>query len=125
MAIARENLEHYELLDDQDGVHIEHLDILKEFGEADSDQLADSPYANYFDTIVMNPPFGTKNNEGVDTKLLRAATRALKPGGCLFSLHKASTQKYVVRFGSEECGADCTAEAIELIAFDLPKTYGH
>ena len=27
----------------------------------------------YFDTVVMNPPFGTKNNEGVDVNLLSAA----------------------------------------------------
>ena len=26
-----------------------------------------------FDTVVMNPPFGTKNNEGIDVKLLSAA----------------------------------------------------
>ena len=29
----------------------------------------------------MNPPFGTKNNEGVDMELLKAATKALKHGG--------------------------------------------
>jgi predicted RNA methylase len=26
-----------------------------------------------FDTIVMNPPFGTKNNEGIDMELLESA----------------------------------------------------
>jgi predicted RNA methylase len=30
-------------------------------------------FKDYFDTIVMNPPFGTKNNEGIDMKLLSAA----------------------------------------------------
>ena len=34
-----------------------------------------------FDTVLMNPPFGTKGNEGVDMQLLEAAARALKPGG--------------------------------------------
>ena len=39
-------------------------------------------YANYFDTIIMNPPFGTKNNAGIDLALLKtAALRGLKPGG--------------------------------------------
>jgi rRNA N6-adenosine-methyltransferase METTL5 len=33
----------------------------------------DSRFKNYFDTVIMNPPFGTKNNEGVDVKLLSAA----------------------------------------------------
>jgi predicted RNA methylase len=28
---------------------------------------------DYFDTVIMNPPFGTKNNEGIDMKLLENA----------------------------------------------------
>ena len=34
---------------------------------------SDPAYAKYFDTVVMNPPFGTKNNEGIDMQLLSAA----------------------------------------------------
>ncbi len=51
----------------------------------------------------MNPPFGTKNNEGVDMELLKAATRGLKPGGQLFTLHKASTRAYIEKFVKEQC----------------------
>jgi rRNA N6-adenosine-methyltransferase METTL5 len=49
----------------------------------------------------MNPPFGTKNNEGIDMELLKAATRALKSGGQLFSLHKASTRQYIEKYMQE------------------------
>ena len=71
LSVARENLAHYEL---EDKVKIWQVDILKQFVEP-------GQYNNYFDTIVMNPPFGTKNNEGVDMQLLLVATKALKPGG--------------------------------------------
>ena len=70
----------------------------------------------------MNPPFGTKNNEGVDMQLLKAATLGLKPGGQLFTLHKASTRAYIEKFVKEQC-TDCTCELLQLIKFDLPKTY--
>ena len=50
----------------------------------------------------MNPPFGTKNNEGIDMKLLLCAAKCLKPGGSLFSLHKASTMKYIEKFIKEQ-----------------------
>ena len=47
----------------------------------------------------MNPPFGTKNNAGIDLALLKtAALKGLKPGGTLFSLHKSSTQKHIEKF---------------------------
>ena len=70
----------------------------------------------------MNPPFGTKNNEGVDMQLLKAAIVALKPGGQLFTLHKASTRSYIEKFVKEQC-PDCKCELLQLIKFDLPKTY--
>ena len=70
----------------------------------------------------MNPPFGTKNNEGVDMQLLKAAVVALKPGGQLFTLHKASTRSYIEKFAKEQC-QNCKCELLQLIKFDLPKTY--
>jgi rRNA N6-adenosine-methyltransferase METTL5 len=90
ISIAEANLEHYELTDD---VKIVNLDILKEFGPDST-----SEHIGTFDTILMNPPFGTKNNEGIDMLLLKAATRALKSGGQLFSLHKASTRQYIEKY---------------------------
>ena len=74
IAIAQENLEHYEIEENQCKIH--NLDILKEFSEENNSQ-----FLGQFDTVLMNPPFGTKNNEGVDMQLLKAGTRALKPGG--------------------------------------------
>jgi len=71
--VANENLAHYELIEK---VTIENKDILQVFEDAST-----SPYLSFFDTIIMNPPFGTKSNEGIDMKLLVAASKALKPQG--------------------------------------------
>merc|ERR1711879_1023018 len=129
---ARENVDHYELNDE---VRLHNFDILKEFSDEKEDEDSDSKesdkeddpdkkddlakkdgnkqFEEYFDTIVMNPPFGTKNNAGIDMKLLKCATRALK---------KASTSKYIEKtikeWGDEFCG-----ELLQIIQFDLPNTY--
>lgn len=34
-------------------------------------------YKQSFDTVLMNPPFGTKGNEGIDMKLLKNAIYVL------------------------------------------------
>jgi tRNA G10 N-methylase Trm11 len=39
------------------------------------------------DTVITNPPFGTKNNAGMDIRLLRAATRLASRA--VYSFHKS------------------------------------
>ena len=71
----------------------------------------------------MNPPFGTKNNEGIDMKLLHCCVNALKkPGGVVFSLHKAATQKYIKKY-VETNMVNCEVSFLSKIQFDLPSTY--
>ncbi|XP_055370860.1 rRNA N6-adenosine-methyltransferase Mettl5 isoform X2 [Condylostylus longicornis] len=52
--------------------------------------LKDSRWTNIFDTIVMNPPFGTKNNAGMDIKFLETAINL--SNNAVYSLHKTSTR---------------------------------
>lgn len=47
-----------------------------------------------FDTVIMNPPFGTKNNEGIDCELLVIAFRLSK--NVVYSLHKSSTADVIL-----------------------------
>ena len=82
----------------------------------------DCEYKNYFDTVVMNPPFGTKNNEGIDMKLLACCISAIKPGGVVYSLHKESTSKFIVKH-VEANHPDCKIDLLSKIQFDLPNTY--
>lgn len=47
-------------------------------------------FNNKFDTVLMNPPFGTKHNAGVDIKFLDTALRISQK--VVYSLHKTSTR---------------------------------
>jgi len=42
---------------------------------ADVLQLVGSKWEKSFDTVVMNPPFGTKHNAGMDMRFLEVALR--------------------------------------------------
>ncbi|PLW08647.1 hypothetical protein PCANC_09226 [Puccinia coronata f. sp. avenae] len=69
-----------------------------------------------FDTVVMNPPFGTKN-KGIDILFLETACRMSKTA--VYSLHKTSTRKYVEK-KAKEYGFD--AQVVAEMRYDLPKT---
>ena len=47
------------------------------------------------DLVVMNPPFGTKE-EGIDTKFLEVAMEICC--GSIYSMHKSSTRPYLEKF---------------------------
>ncbi len=71
---------------------------------------------SFIDTVVMNPPFGTRN-KGIDVLFLEKAI-ALKPR-VIYSLHKTSTRKFLVNKVTQQWGL-----AIEVLAelrFDIPK----
>lgn len=70
------------------------------------------------DTVLTNPPFGTKNNAGMDVRFLRTATRLAKRA--VYSFHKTSTRDYIVR-KVKEWGM--TIEIVAEMRFELPQTY--
>ncbi|XP_048479543.1 rRNA N6-adenosine-methyltransferase Mettl5 [Plutella xylostella] len=50
-------------------------------------------WENYFDTVLMNPPFGTKHNAGIDMRFLQ---RGLDLScDSVYSLHKSSTRSHI------------------------------
>lgn len=55
------------------------------------------------DTVIMNPPFGTKR-KGVDVVFLRAAFAISR--GTVYSLHKSSTRAHIQKI-AERCGTAC------------------
>lgn len=70
------------------------------------------------DTVLCNPPFGTKNNAGMDVRFLRTATRLAKRA--VYSFHKTSTRDYLMR-KIREWGM--TVEVVAEMRFELPQTY--
>jgi len=73
-----------------------------------------------FEVVVMNPPFGTKHNKGLDLlfleKGIKLATRAV------YSLHKTSTREHVLKKG-EAWGTK--PQVVAELRYDLPATYKH
>lgn len=73
-----------------------------------------------FEVVVMNPPFGTKHNKGLDMVFLEKgismATRAV------YSLHKTSTRYHVLK-KAEAWGTK--PQVVAELRYDLPATYKH
>ena len=79
-------------------------------------QLAPRPYPP-FDTVLMNPPFGTRCN-GIDTRFVEAG---LALGAtAVYSLHKSSTREHFVR-KARQWGVRCTVLAE--LRFNLDSSY--
>ncbi|XP_017016207.2 rRNA N(6)-adenosine-methyltransferase Mettl5 [Drosophila takahashii] len=66
---------------------------------ADVLQLANSKWEKSFDTVLMNPPFGTKHNAGLDMRFLEVALRLAN--SAVYSLHKTSTRSYIQKKAQE------------------------
>jgi len=77
-------------------------------------------WENRVDTVVMNPPFGTKHNNGLDIKFLQAGL--MMASKAVYSLHKTSTREHMLKKASE-WGVDATVVA--QLRYDLPATYKH
>eukprot|EP00736_Rhodelphis_marinus_P011937 Rmarinus@m.20173 len=73
----------------------------------------------FFDTIVMNPPFGTRK-KGVDMEFLKVAFQLAR--GSVYSLHKTSTRNHILKTASS-WGAKC--EVVAELRFDIPNMYKH
>jgi predicted RNA methylase len=72
-----------------------------------------------FDTVLMNPPFGTRR-PGVDVAFLRAALALVHSGGAVFSLHKSSTRAHLLRTAASW---GVGVEVVAQLRFDIPPTY--
>nr|CAG4651266.1 EOG090X0BVL [Simocephalus serrulatus]SVE94454.1 EOG090X0BVL [Simocephalus serrulatus] len=73
-----------------------------------------------FDTVVMNPPFGTKHNKGLDSLFVEIGLQCLSDKGVLYSLHKSSTRDY---FHRKAPGWKVEARVLAQLRYDLPATY--
>jgi len=69
-----------------------------------------------FDTVLMNPPFGTKS-EHADRKFL---LKALSIADVTYSLHKRSTRLYLLKLIKKNFGS---VEALYEIELSIPRIY--
>lgn len=77
-----------------------------------------SKWHKSFDTVLLNPPFGTKHNAGMDMKFLMSAFNLAKTA--VYSLHKTSTRDFIQR-RANELGAK--AEVIATLRYNLNSSY--
>eukprot|EP01091_Cochliopodium_minus_P004106 TRINITY_DN14022_c0_g1_i1.p1 TRINITY_DN14022_c0_g1~~TRINITY_DN14022_c0_g1_i1.p1 ORF type:complete len:213 (-),score=50.69 TRINITY_DN14022_c0_g1_i1:31-669(-) len=69
-----------------------------------------------FDTVIMNPPFGTKI-KGIDIKFLEIGSKLST--NSIYSLHKTSTREYIQRNCKE---LNLEGKVVAEMKVDLPKT---
>lgn len=102
LELASENAESFE------------LDI--DFVECDLAQLK-LPQHQLFDTVLMNPPFGTRT-KGIDVVFLERAIALCT--GAVYSLHKSSTRDFLLKKASQ-WGVE--AQVVATMRFDIPQMY--
>lgn len=73
---------------------------------------------NCVDTVLTNPPFGTKRNAGIDVQFLRTATRLARRS--VYSFHKRSTRTFLMKT-IQEWGYEVQVAAE--MEFDIPQMY--
>lgn len=71
------------------------------------------------ETVVMNPPFGTRR-KGADMEFLSAAMKVASQA--VYSLHKTTTREHVKRAALRDYHAR-TAEVICELRYDVPQLY--
>jgi len=79
-----------------------------------------------FDTVLTNPPFGTKHNAGIDVAFLKAALRIARNSA--YSFHKTSTRDYLLKKINGEWNdtfESCSlrGEVVAEMKFVIPKSY--
>ncbi|XP_065212852.1 rRNA N6-adenosine-methyltransferase METTL5 [Planococcus citri] len=76
-----------------------------------------SKFQKCFDTVLMNPPFGT-HNKGIDMKFLKTAINL--SSNAVYSLHKTSTRDHIL---SKIESWKIKGEVIAELRYDLPNSY--
>ncbi|EGD76738.1 methyltransferase-like protein 5 [Salpingoeca rosetta] len=109
LEIARANADEFE---------IDNLELLRvDVGTRHAGHLPPLPIGSV-DTVIMNPPFGTKKNAGIDMNFLEQASRICT--GAIYSLNKTSTRAFIQRkcrsFGLE-------MEVVAELRYDIPQMY--
>lgn len=103
--ICKTNVEEFEI----DNIDLVQQDITTASGDVSRLKV---------DTVVMNPPFGTKHNQGIDMAFLKTALGIAE--NSVYSLHKTSTREHIQKKAAD-WGVD--HEVVAELRFDLSNTY--
>lgn len=98
-----------------DGVDLETKIELINTNVLDLEELKLRLAGKTFDTAILNPPFGTKDNAGVDMAFLETA---LTLASCVYSLHKSSTRDFITK-KAKECWQVREVKVLARIKFEI------
>lgn len=112
LAIAKYNVDEMEM----PSVNFVQCDVLNDLLNDEEDKT--SKWYKSFDTVIMNPPFGTKKNAGMDIAFLKTAIRLSKTS--VYSLHKTSTRDFIQKKTKE---LQVTGEVIAELSYNIEATY--
>ncbi|XP_067939617.1 rRNA N6-adenosine-methyltransferase METTL5-like [Watersipora subatra] len=73
-----------------------------------------------FDVAIMNPPFGTKHNKGIDIRFLKAGLSLARTA--VYSLHKTSTREHILKVCTDW---GVKPRVLAQLRYDIPATYKH
>jgi len=113
LQLCRQNVDSFDL---NDSVDLLQMDVLS--ASARIEHFSCQQLVNRFDCVIMNPPFGTKNNKGIDMQFVRQALQLTN--NSVYSLHKTATRDHIVKVASD-WGA--TVQVLAEMRFDLPASY--
>ncbi|KAL7569070.1 hypothetical protein ACA910_016913 [Epithemia clementina (nom. ined.)] len=85
----------------------------------DADQDGIPIRSGFVDTVLTNPPFGTKDNAGMDLRFLKTATRLARRA--VYSFHKTSTRAFMKKHVESVWKMSFTVVAE--MQFDIPNTF--
>ncbi|XP_061164674.1 rRNA N6-adenosine-methyltransferase METTL5-like [Saccostrea echinata] len=71
-----------------------------------------------FDTVIMNPPFGTKKNAGIDMDFVRAGL--MMSTNAVYSLHKSTTREHLCK-KAQDWGV--SIDFLGQFEFNIAKTF--
>ena len=114
LSIAQENIERAQVDDTVDLVNANVFDLI---GTHSSSHMHRYFTNGQVDTVVLNPPFGTRM-KGADMHFLSVAVRLTRCA--VYSLHKSSTRDHILRVAD---GWGCKAKVVAELVYDLPATY--
>ncbi|XP_028821151.1 methyltransferase-like protein 5 isoform X1 [Denticeps clupeoides] len=89
-----------------------------EMVQCDVSSLGSMVHEKTFDTVIMNPPFGTKHNQGIDMQFLQTAISMARTA--VYSLHKTSTREHIQKKANDW---KVKMEVIAELRYDLPASY--
>ncbi|KAI8815358.1 methyltransferase-like protein 5-like protein [Cladochytrium replicatum] len=119
LAKAQSNVDELEV-----GVDLLRMDVVSQLPELRlgdgvlEDEEARNQWRFTADTVIMNPPFGTKTVKGVDLMFLNRAFQIAETA--VYSLHKSSTRNFIIKKAAEW---GWKGEVVAELRYDIPNMY--